>query len=192
MKSNQKIKEMAGVAILTAVAVVLQIIANYIQIGTVSINLSLIPIAISAIVYGPFNGGFVGAVVGLVILSAPSTGFFFAHNAWATVLLCILKTGLAGIASGYLFKLLKRVNFSLSIVTSSLIIPIVNTLLFFIGVIIFFLPLYGSDSNEAIKILLGTILTTNFLIEVIITSVLSPTIIYLVKMLDKKFNLNIK
>lgn len=192
MTTNKKIKKMAGIAILTAIAVVLQLIANYITFGGVSINLSLIPIAICAIVYGPSSGLFIGAMVGCIILTAPSTGLFLSHNAFATIILCIVKTGLAGFTAGYLFKLIKKFNFTLSIILSSIIIPIINTFIFFIGVILFFLPLYGNGTNEAINILITSILTTNFLIEVIITSILSPTIIYLIKILDERFNLNLK
>ena len=192
MNSQQRIRKIAGVGILTALAVVLQFVANYITIGQVNINLALIPIVISAIIYGPFSGAFVGGVVGAIILLAPSTGLFLGYNAFATIILCTVKTSLAGLVAGYLFKLLRKINLSLGIISSSVIVPIVNTLLFFIGVLIFFLPLYGEDPTNAVKVLLSTIITINFLIEFLMCAILSPTLVYLIKLLDKRFNLGIE
>lgn len=192
MNSQQRIRKIAGVGILTALAVVLQFVANYITIGQVNINLSLIPIVISAIIYGPFSGALVGGVVGVIVLFAPSTGLFLGYNALATIILCIVKTALSGLVSGYLFKLLRKINLSLGIISSSIIVPIVNTLTFVIGVLIFFLPLYGEDSNNAVKTLISTVITINFLIEFLICAILSPTLVYLVKLLDKRFNLGIQ
>ncbi|MDY2575311.1 MAG: ECF transporter S component [Bacilli bacterium] len=192
MNSQQRIRKIAGVGILTALAVVLQFVANYITIGQVNINLSLIPIVISAIIYGPFSGALVGGVVGVIVLFAPSTGLFLGYNALATIILCIVKTALSGLVSGYLFKLLRKINLSLGIISSSIIVPIVNTLTFVIGVLIFFLPLYGEDTSSAVKTLISTVITINFLIEFLICAILSPTLVYLVKLLDKRFNLGIQ
>lgn len=192
MNSQQRIRKIAGVGILTALAVVLQFVANYITIGQVNINLALIPIVISAIIYGPFSGALVGGVVGVIVLFAPSTGLFLGYNVFATIILCTVKTSLAGLVAGYLFKLLRKINLSLGIISSSVIVPIVNTLLFFIGVLIFFLPLYGEDPTNAVKVLLSTIITINFLIEFLMCAILSPTLVYLIKLLDKRFNLGIE
>lgn len=191
MKTRWKIKKIVGAAILSAIAVVLQLIANYITIGQLSINLSLIPIVIAAIIYGPFSGALVGSLVGVVILLAPSTSVFLGYNAFATVVLCILKTGLAGLVSGLLFMLIKKLSFVGATITSTLIVPIINTGLFLIGVLLWFLPVYGSNTDESIKNLITTLFLINFAVEFAINAVLSPTIVYLVRLLDKRFNLEI-
>lgn len=188
MKNRLKIKRIVGVAILSALAVVLQLIANYMPSGSpVNLNLALLVITIAGVVYGPFSGAIVGTIVGFVIIFAPSTSAFIGHNAFMTVVLCLLKTGLAGMCAGFLFKLIKRWSVPEGIVSASLIVPIVNTGLFLIGAMIFFLPVYGDEIGTLIKLTL----TINFLIEFIMCAVLSPTLIYLVKILDKRFNLGI-
>ncbi len=188
MKNRLKIKRIVGVGILSALAVVLQLIANYMPSGSpVNLNLALLVITIAGVVYGPFSGALVGAIVGFVIIFAPSTSAFIGHNAFMTVVLCLLKTGLAGLCAGFLFKLIKRWSIPGGIVSASLIVPIVNTGLFLIGAMIFFLPVYGDEIGTLIKLTL----TINFLIEFIMCAVLSPTLIYLVKILDKRFNLGI-
>lgn len=155
MKKDKKIKKMAMMASLTALTVVLQLIANYIVIGTVSINLALIPLVVAAILYGPLGGGFIGLVIGALILTAPSTGFFLGHNALATVFLCLLKTSLAGVVAGGLFRILKKFRLDVAVILSALIVPIVNTALFFVGCLIWFLPLYGGTANEAVGAILS-------------------------------------
>lgn len=191
MKKDKKIKKMAMMASLTALTVVLQLIANYIVIGTVSINLALIPLVVAAILYGPLGGGFIGLVIGALILTAPSTGFFLGHNALATVFLCLLKTSLAGVVVGGLFRILKKFRLDVAVILSALIVPIVNTALFFVGCLIWFLPLYGGTANEAVGAILSSIISINFLIEFLMTAILSPTLVYLIRVLDRRFSLEI-
>lgn len=99
MKNSKKIQRMVGIASLAAITAVLQVIANYITFGPVSITLALIPLVIGAILYGPWAGAFLGALMGAIILSAPSTAAFLVVNPFATVVLCLIKTGVAGLVS---------------------------------------------------------------------------------------------
>ena len=191
MNTSKRIKRMAGVALLTALAVVLQLIANYIKFGPVNITLALIPIVVGAIIYGPGSGALIGAIVGAIIITAPDTQLFLSHNAFATVVLCILKTSIAGLTSGYLFRLINKRDYRVAVVTSTLIVPLVNSGIFFLGCLLFFFPLFGSDTNQVINGILSVIITTNFAIEFSINLVLSPTLIYLIRLLDKKYNLEI-
>ena len=58
---NDSVKKMTGTAILLAIEIVFQVIGNYITFpGGVSINLSLIPVALGAILFGPLSGAFLG------------------------------------------------------------------------------------------------------------------------------------
>ena len=51
--NHQKINRMVGIAVLSALVVVLQLLSSVIKIGTVSITLTLIPIVVGAAFYGP-------------------------------------------------------------------------------------------------------------------------------------------
>ena len=103
------VKTIAGLGVLTAMVVVLQLLSNYVQFGPVSITLSLFPIAVGAMLYGPFGGLFLGLVNGVIVLTAPSTiSFFFAYSPIGTIVVCLLKTGLAGFFAGLIFKLYKK------------------------------------------------------------------------------------
>ena len=103
------VRTIAGLGVLTAMVVVLQLLSNYVQFGPVSITLSLFPIAVGAMLFGPFGGLFLGLVDGVIVLTAPSTiSFFFAYTPIGTIFVCLAKTGLAGFIAGWIFKLHKK------------------------------------------------------------------------------------
>jgi len=199
MKNSLKIKRMVGIAILSAIVIVLQVLSNYIQIGAISITLALIPIAVGAILYGPIAGAILGLFMGLIVLTAPSTqAYFFVNNPAATIFLCLLKTGLAGLVAGFIFKLFayfakktdstkkKKVLFATGIIIATIIIPVINTGLFIAGATLFFLnSVYGGSAMAVIN----GVFTTNFLIEFIVSVVLSPAIVTLIKVLTMQNNL---
>ena len=177
---NNRTKEMTGIALLSAVTVVLALVSNYVTIGTVNLNLALIPIVVGACIYGPSAGVFLGIVDGVLVCVAPATlALFMTHNALLTIVLCLLKTGLGGLVSGYVYKLLKNKNDLVAVVLASLALPIVNTGLFLAFVFLFYIPVYvdlAGTSQNIINFIIKSTLTINFLIEFILNLILSPTI----------------
>ncbi len=209
MRKNVSIKKLVGLASLAALVVVLQLLSNYIQFGPVSITLALIPMVVGAILYGPASGFGLGALMGIIILTAPSTTTFFSFNAFMTIALCILKTGFAGLASGWIYKGIIRINalgkakFPVAIILATLAAPIINTGLFIIGTAVLFQGLSVSDGNGGLIVLVpstggfgaafsaavGFVVFANFIIEFAISVVLSPSIVYLFRILGDKFDL---
>ena len=166
MNNSLKVKRLVGVASLAAIVVVLQLIANYITIGTINITLALIPIVVGAIIYGPLVGFGLGALMGIVVLTAPSTQGFLNVNPFVTILLCVLKTGIAGLVSGLLFKIINKKNFYAAIVVATLIVPVINTGLFILGSALFFQTVFGAESfSGALPVIIGVVFGTNFTIE---------------------------
>ena len=189
--NSQKIKRMVGIASLAAVVVVLQLIANYIPgPGGVSITLALIPLVIGAIIYGPTGGAILGVIMGGIILTAPSTASFLNVRPFITVVLCLVKTGVAGLVSGLVFNLLKKHNFTVAVVTASILVPILNTGIFSIGCMLFYMETLAewAGGSNAITFLFLTMIGINFIVEFIINSVLSPTVLYIVKIVSRNFN----
>lgn len=182
MNNSKKIKKMVGIASLIALSTVFQIIANYLPpIGNVSINLALIPILMGAVIFGPISGGAIGLVVGVVVLFASSTQTFLALNGLVTVILCLLKTSLAGYLSGLAYSLLKKKNNIIALTSSAVILPVVNTSLFLIAcVFIFEFNLYNLLISGAVLV--------NFGVELLINILLVPTLMYVIKTLEKQFN----
>ncbi|MDE5565478.1 MAG: ECF transporter S component [Anaeroplasmataceae bacterium] len=191
MKNKRSIQRMVGIASLAAITVVLQVIANYITIGPVNITLALIPLVIGAILYGPLAGAFLGVLMGGIILTAPTTAGFLSINAWATVFVVLVKTGVAGAACGWIFKLLRKKNLTLAIVLATIAAPIVNTGLFAIGCLLFFMSTLKAlaDGSNVLGYLFLSFIGYNFLIEFAVNSVLAPTVVYIVRVVSRNYNI---
>ena len=191
MKRFFTTKTIAGLGMLTAMVVVLQLLSNYVQFGPVSITLALFPIAVGAMLFGPLGGLFLGLVDGLLVLLAPSTiSVFFAYSPVATIFVCLLKTGLAGLCAGLIFKLLQRRNYKVGIVLASLSVPIINTGLFSIAALTLFkeLLLQGvSDTNQTIVYTLFIVwIGWNFFLEFGLNAALAPATFTSYRYIERK------
>lgn len=193
-KNSLKIKRLVGLATLSAIVIVLQVFSNYIQFGPVSITLALIPIVVGAIVFGPKGGFVLGLVHGAIVCTAPATiGLFMPVTVIGTILVCLLKSSIAGLVSGLLFQALKKKNTLVAVVVASVIVPIVNTGIFSVACFTIFEPLIAELASTSGKgfaayfflIFIGY----NFIIELVVNSVLSPVVLRIVKMynIDEKF-----
>ena len=173
---RNNIKIITSTGVLLALEIVFQIIGNYVAIGPVSINLSLIPIAVGAILYGPLVGGFLGFCNGLLVLLAPATlSLFMSISVWGTILTCLLKCTVAGVVAGFVFKLFKK-NKILGGVIASFLVPIINTGLFCVACLTIFrsfLEEYGSGYDNIFLFLILGVVGWNFILEMSITGVLS-------------------
>ena len=175
IRSNN-IKTITGSGILLALEIVFQIIGNYVSLGPVSINLSLIPIAVGAILYGPIVGGFLGFANGVLVILAPATlSLFMSISVWGTLLTCLLKCTIAGVVAGFVYRAFKT-NKVLGGMIASFLVPIINTGLFCISCITIFRPFlenYGQGYDNIYLFLILGVVGWNFLLEMGITGVLS-------------------
>lgn len=183
-KSTIDIKSITYLGILTAVVVVLQLIGNYVAVpisgAMVSISLSLIPIVIASTMRGPWAGAWLGFVSAMVILIGGGATFFLSLNPFGTIVTVIIKGTVSGIVAGFAYKFISSANKYVAVVFAALFCPIVNTGIFFIGGLIFFydtLPLVA----------VGAII--NFTFELIVNIILSPTIVRLIDIVQKKNSL---
>ena len=177
-------RKLTRVGILIAVVIILQLLP--IRFGVVEINLSLIPIVLGALLYGPVTGAFLGVIDGIVILLLPGTGAFLSFNPVCTVVMCLLKTGLAGFVAGLIYKSLRKFDETVGVTIAAFSAPIINTGTFMAGVLTIFKGMFESAAAEQqmsiLQFAIVSFITTNFLIEIIVTMVLSPVLIRLVSM----------
>ena len=173
-KNKNMIRTIVGSALFVALTVVFTEISNYIQIVPgVTINLSLLTIALSAILYGWKGGLIVGLVNGILVYIGPSGQFFAGENAIITPIICLLKTGLAGVVSSLLFNLISKKNLHVAVFASCIIVPLLNTAVF-MGLTYLFFP---------IEFFLTYCIPGfwNFILEMAVSIVLAPSVFYIIK-----------
>lgn len=174
-----EVKTITGIAILTSVVIVLQMLGSFIKLGPFSISLVLIPIVLGAIIFGPYAGAFLGFVFSVVVLLTDSA-LFLAYNFIGTLITVIVKGTLAGFISGLVYKYLD-INKIAKTFVSALVCPIVNTGIFVIGCCVFFLPLLNelavsAGFDNVFRFLFFGMVGLNFIVEMIINVLLVPTV----------------
>lgn len=179
-------------ALLTAIVVVLQVLANFIQpVPGVSITLVLVPIIVGAALLGPVWGGWLGLVFALTVLLSGGATTFLTINSFGTIVTVIVKGVLAGMAAGLVYGWLSKKNQYLAIFCAAVTAPVVNTGIFLIGCRLFFWNTitewgksfgYGNPFAYAILGLAGI----NFLVELGINCLMAPVILRLIRIKQKQ------
>ena len=196
--SLRKTKTLVGMAIFTAIVVVLQLMAGVIRLGPFTPSLVLIPIVIGTAIYGIKAGAWLGFVFGVVVLIACITGadgggyLMWGVNPAVTALICVGKGVACGALAGLTYQLLHHKNQILATVAAAVVCPVVNTGLFCLGAVAVFKPLLlewaagwaAQNGMEAVSLVtyvfLGLI-GINFLVELLINVVLSPVVVRILK-----------
>lgn len=196
MKNNrtslEKTKALVGMAIFTAIVVVLQVLATALgRMGLTPPSLVLIPIVIGSAVYGLKTGAWLGFVFGVVVLLAGVMGAdLFTAGMWnydplATAAICIVKGVAAGFVAGAVYKGLSKVNGILGAVAAAVVCPVINTGLFLLGSTLFFrsylMETYAVEAAGFVGFLFLGLVGVNFLIEMAINLVLGPMIVRILR-----------
>ena len=187
---NQKTYKIVGMGILTALVIVLQVFASAIKLGPFSITLTLVPIVVGSALYGWKCGGWLGAVFGAVVLISGDAAAFLAINVFGTIITCLLKGALAGTLAGLTYKALEKKNKVAAAVAAAIVCPVTNTGVFLIGTVLFFLDevrQWGVDGgyNNVFVYMIAAFVGLNFLIELGINLILSPSIVTILKNVGK-------
>lgn len=177
-------------AILTAIVVVLQILGGFIKFGPFSVSLVLIPIVIGAAKCGVKIGTWLGLVFGTVVLLNGDATAFFAVNVFGTVLTVLLKGAACGFAAGLTYKLLAKYNKYAAVVAAAVVCPLVNTGVFLIGCLLFFLDTikaWGADLGftNTVSYVFLSMVGGNFLFELASNMILSPVILRILNFKEK-------
>ena len=136
----------------------------------------------------------------MVVLLSGDAAAFLVVNPLGAILVVMLKGALAGLCSGLVYKALgnrgeksampagdgKKKGVDLAVIAAAVICPVVNTGVFLLGCLIFFLPTIsewaaamGFESVGRYMIL--GLVGGNFIFELLFNIVLSPVIVRLIK-----------
>lgn len=187
--SHAKILKMVQIAFFAAVEIVLTLL--YIPVGTINLNFGLVPIVIAGVFLGPITGGLIGAVSGIVTMIQVLTGqspfyvFLVATNPVMASLLCIVKTGAAGLLSGLVYRLFGTFSKykTLNVIAAAAVCPIVNTGVFALGMLTVFGNALMADpvistwtTGGLIALVFVVLIGINFFVELISTVIISPAL----------------
>ena len=191
-EKHASVVRLTSLALLAALVVVLQTVATGIKVGPVPISLTLVPIVVGAILFGPGAGALLGGVFGVVCLIAGIAGTDqFTNLLWVTspfwlTVVCVGKAVLCGWVAGLVYKALSKRQ-TLGCIVAAICAPIVNTGVFAIGMLTVFQSIlrdYAGGTNIVYYFFVAFI-GINFLVELGVNTALSAAIARIVKAVEK-------
>lgn len=185
-KARYETRSLALLALLTAIVAVLQMMGIAIRFGVFAVSLVGVPIIIGGALLGPGAGAWLGFVFGATVLLSGDAALFFAWDPIATVAIVLLKGTLAGLASGALYRLLAGKNGFLAALAAAVACPVVNTGVFFLGCLLFFLDdcvQFAANlgiSGSGPVVIMSVFIGFNFFFELGLDLILCPVIVRII------------
>lgn len=174
-------------AIFTAIVAVLQLMGVAIRFGTFAVSMVGVPVILGAALMGPSAGAWLGLVFGATVLISGDAALFLTWDPPATIAIVLLKGTLAGLAAGLFYRLLEKRNGFLAVLAAAVAYPLVNTGVFFLGCMLFFLEdciqfaaglgITGSGAMIVMTVFIGF----NFFFELGLDLVLSSAVSRLIQ-----------
>lgn len=199
MKANQR--AWIYTALFAALVVILQTFVA-IPLGMFTITLTLVPIMLGAILFGPASGAFLGGVFGVVVAIQVVTGAagalssaMFLQTPVVTIVLCLLKGIAAGWVSGIVYRALaNKEKKKTGVILSAVSCPIVNTGIFALGLFVFYSGLINTwaidnaFANAFTFVMIGCI-GLNFLVEFAVNVLLIPVVLRVIQIAKKQLKI---
>ncbi len=139
MNKKPDVRYLTEVALLVAIILVMKLTGlTSIPVGPLNMTLSMVPIAIGAMLTGPLAGGILGMVYGFTSFydavsgGSVMTGVFFQISPVHTFVLCVVMRALVGVGAGWLFRGLHKIDPTKTVCyfITGLCTPLLNTALF--------------------------------------------------------------
>ncbi len=139
MEKKPNTRYLVELALFVAIILVMKLTGlSSIPVGPLNMTLTMVPIAIGAMLLGPLAGGVLGMIYGFTSLydavsgGSVMTGIFFQISPLNTIVLCVVMRVLVGVGTGWLFRLLHRLDRTKTACyfLGGLAAPLLNTLLF--------------------------------------------------------------
>ncbi len=189
-KRRQETEKLVLVALLTALVAILSYFGGFIKIGGLaSISLTLIPVVLGAAICGPFVGAWLGAVSGAVFFMTADAAFWLGLSIPGTIITVMIKAIMAGLLAGLTYRWLEKFNRYVAVFVSAIVAPVINTGIFLIGSLIFFMDAVSAGAaTEGMSVggyLIIAFVGLNFVFELIVNILLSPAILRIINIKKK-------
>ena len=190
-KRSVQTEKLVLLAFLTAIVAVLAYYGGFIRIGGLAtISLTQIPVVVGATLCGPMAGAWLGGVAGAVYFATPGVALWFGFSIPGTIITVMVKGVLSGLCAGLVYKLLENVNRYLAVLVSAIVCPVVNTGIFLLGSVVFFMDVVNTGAvGEGISVgayLIVFFVGLNFIFELIVNIAMSPGIVRILDVVKKK------
>lgn len=190
-------RNIAYLAVLVALLIVLQLFASAIPMFGVTLNFSLIPIVLAGIFFGMWGGGLLGLISGLltflttaVMGREPSTAFLFQASPVLLTLTCIGKTTVAGLAAGFLYRVIAKKSALAASYVAAVAVALLNTGLYLLGIVFMkdaASQYLGTEATAgAVFIAVFALVWLNFVLETVINVLFAPAICRIEKVVNSK------
>ena len=181
-RGSDSTKKLVYLAILTAVVFLLQYISLFMRFATFSLTFVLVPMVIGVALCGKWAGAWLGFVFGLAVFATGDAAFFLAFDVAGTIVTVMVKGVLAGVGAGLVYHYTKRFGRDIAVVLAAIVTPVINTGVFVIGCYLFFYEDIAvlAGSGNIFPFIITAFVGINFLIELSVNVLLSPTVIRLI------------
>lgn len=178
-------RRLTYLSVLTAIVFLLQVISLGLRFATFSLTFVFVPVVIGVAMCGIGSGVWLGAVFAAAVFATGDAALFLSFDVFGTVVTVFVKGMLAGLVAGLVYRLFEKKNRYLAVALSALIAPIVNTGVFFLGCLVFFMDdisvFFGLNGEGVVAFIITTIIGINFIIEVIVNLCLTPAVYRLIE-----------
>lgn len=191
--NRHKSSDISRVAIFFAIMLVIHFISSLVfNLWPVPIKPTLvhIPVIVASIMYGPRIGTILGGLMGVISVVTNTvvllpTSYLFSpfvdQGNLASLMIAMVPRLLIGITPYYCYKFIHN---KFGLVLSGLVGSLTNTVFVLSGIFVFFSTVFGGN----IKALLATIVSTNTIVEMIISALVAFTLIPTLSKLNRKLS----
>ncbi len=181
-KKRGYVSVIAGMGVLTAIVVVLQLMSSVIHFGPFSITLALTPIIVGGALYGLKGGAWLGLVMAVTVLLSGDAAAFLAVSIPGTLTVVLVKSTAAGLLASLVYKLIEKKNVYVAVVAAGIAAPVVNTGLFIVGCMTFFIDTINEWSGQmpALEFIITGMVGLNFIVELFVNMALSAVTVTLI------------
>ena len=183
---NNKNKRIVDCAILSALAIVLQLVSTLLKYGGVSLTLALVPVVIACVTlkwYGLIVSGALGGTILVQCIVGVDEGgsYMFSYNPVFTVIGSVIRLLIAAAVLVLIINATEKFNESKwrSILVSALM-PVLNTGIFIIMFVTMFNDLLyeGAGATDAFTYIIVALVGINFIVELGTCVLICPPILY--------------
>lgn len=182
LTSREKTEKLVLTALLTALVAVLAYFGGFIKIGGLaSISLTLIPVVLGSALLGPGVGAWLGGVAGAVFFLTADAAFWLGLSIPGTIITVMVKGVLSGLCAGLVFRAAEKLNRYVAILLAAVVCPVVNTGIFLLGCLVFFMDavvsMAAAEGMSLFAYLLIFFVGLNFVFELLSNLLLSPALL---------------